>query len=137
MSSLTIPRKIVVKAIVTENLKASFKMQLETLKKEFESNIDKIKTEESRLLLNVGASLNQADLNSARAKLSHDRQQQEAGIREIDAKLKEMASLKEGSIYPYTQLDSYVDIQEGDNLMEKLSPGEITVRDGVVISIKE
>jgi len=101
VSSLTIPRKIIVKAIVTESFKASFKMQLETLKKEFESNIDKIKTEESRLLLNVGASLNQADLNSARAKLSHDRQQQEAGIREIDAKLKEIASLKEGSIYPY------------------------------------
>lgn len=58
-------------------------------------------------------------------------------MKEIDEKLKEMETLKEGSIYPYTQLDSFVDIQEGDNLFEKLSPGEITIRDGIIISIKE
>ena len=137
MSSITIPRKIIVKSIVTEGFKKNFKAQLENLKNEFSANVEKIKTEESRMLINIGASINQAELNQARAKLAQDRQQQEAGILEVDAKLKEIESLKDGTIYPYTQLDSFVDIQEGDNLLEKVNPGEITVRDGIVISIKE
>lgn len=137
MSTITVPRKIIVKAIVTESFKTGFKAQLESLRKEMVDNVDKIKTEESRLLLNVGIGLSQNELNSARSKLAYDRQQQEAGMKEIDEKLKEMEALKEGSIYPYTQLDSFVDIQEGDNLFEKLSPGEITIRDGIAISIKE
>ncbi|MDD4028959.1 MAG: YlqD family protein [Caldisericia bacterium] len=137
MSTITVPRKIIVKAIVTDSFKDGFKAQLESLRKEMADNVDKIKTEESRLLLNVGVGLSQNELNSARSKLAYDRQQQEAGMKEIDEKLKEMETLKEGSIYPYTQLDSFVDIQEGDNLFEKLSPGEITIRDGIAISIKE
>ncbi|MCK5848349.1 MAG: hypothetical protein KAH01_04050 [Caldisericia bacterium] len=137
MSSITIPRKIIVKSIVTEGFKKSFKAQLENLKTEFESNVEKIKTEESRMLINIGANINQAELNNARTKLAQDRQQQESGILEVDAKLKEIESLKDGTIYPYTQLDSFVDIQEGDNLLEKVNPGEVTVRDGIIISIKE
>ena len=137
MGSITIPRKIIVKSIVTEGFKKNFKAQLENLKNEFSSNVEKIKTEESRMLINIGASINQAELNQTRAKLAQDRQQQEAGILEVNAKLKEIESLKDGTIYPYTQLDSFVDIQEGDNLLEKVNPGEITVRDGIVISIKE
>ncbi len=137
MGSITIPRKIIVKSIVTEGFKKNFKAQLENLKNEFSSNVEKIKTEESRMLINIGASINQAELNQARAKLAQDRQQQESGILEVDAKLKEIDALKDGTIYPYTQLDSFVDIQEGDNLLEKVNPGEITVRDGIVISIKE
>lgn len=137
MSNITVPRKIIIKAIVTTSFKASFKAQLESLRKEMADHVDKIKTEESRLLLNVGGAFSQNELNSARSKLAYDRQQQEAGMKEIDEKLKEMETLKEGSIYPYTQLDSFVDIQEGDNLFEKLSPGEITIRDGIIISIKE
>lgn len=137
MSTITVPRKIIIKAIVTDSFKASFKAQLETLRQEMADHVDKIKTEESRLLLNVGGAFSQNELNSSRSKLAYDRQQQEAGIKEIDEKLKEMETLKEGSIYPYTQLDSFVDIQEGDNLFEKLSPGEITIRDGIIIAIKE
>jgi hypothetical protein len=137
MSTITVPRKIIIKAIVTDSFKTSFKAQLETLRQEMADHVDKIKTEESRLLLNVGGAFSQNELNSSRSKLAYDRQQQEAGIKEIDEKLKEMETLKEGSIYPYTQLDSFVDIQEGDNLFEKLSPGEITIRDGIIIAIKE
>ncbi len=137
VSNITVPRKITIKAIVTASFKASFKAQLESLRKEMADHVDKIKTEESRLLLNVGGAFSQNELNSTRSKLTYDRQQQEAGMKEIDEKLKEVETLKEGSIYPYTQLDSFVDIQEGDNLFEKLSPGEITIRDGIIISIKE
>jgi methyltransferase-like protein len=122
---------------VTEGFKKNFKAQLENLKNEFSSNVEKIKTEESRMLINIGVNVNQAELNQARTKLAQDRQQQEAGMLEVNAKLKEIESLKDGTIYPYTQLDSFVDIQEGDNLLEKVNPGEITVRDGIIISIKE
>jgi hypothetical protein len=44
--------------------------------------------------------------------------------------------LEIGSVYPYLQLDSLVEVKEGDNLFEKLNAGEITIRDGVIIAIR-
>lgn len=43
MSNITVPRKIIIKAIVTASFKASFKAQLESLRKEMADHVDKIK----------------------------------------------------------------------------------------------
>lgn len=134
MPTITLQRKIFVKAIVTEDFKNSFAQQLESYKAELNANIDKIKTEESRLLLS--GSLNSSDTVNYRSKLSKEREQQELAKKEIEDKSKEIQALEIGSIYPYLQLDSLVEVKEGDNLFEKLNAGEVTIRDGVVIAIR-
>lgn len=134
MPTITLQRKIFVKAIVTEDFKNSFAQQLESYKAELNANIDKIKTEESRLLLS--GSLNSSDTINYRSKLSKEREQQELAKKEIEDKSKEIQALEIGSIYPYLQLDSLVEVKEGDNLFEKLNAGEVTIRDGVVIAIR-
>jgi len=134
LPTITLQRKIFVKAIVTEDFKNSFAQQLESYKAELNANIDKIKTEESRLLLS--GSLNSSDTVNYRSKLSKEREQQELAKKEIEDKSKEIQALEIGSIYPYLQLDSLVEVKEGDNLFEKLNAGEVTIRDGVVIAIR-
>lgn len=134
MPTITLQRKIFIKAIVTQDFKNTFNQQLESYKTELNANIDKIKTEESRLLLS--GSLNSADTISYRSKLSKEREQQELAKKEIEDKAKEINALEIGSVYPYLQLDSLVEVKEGDNLFEKLNAGEITIRDGVIIAIR-
>jgi hypothetical protein len=134
LPNITLQRKIFIKAIVTQDFKNTFNQQLESYKTELNANIEKIKTEESRLLLS--GSLNSSDTISYRAKLSKEREQQEIAKKEIEEKAKEINSLEIGSVYPYLQLDSLVEVKEGDNLFEKLNAGEITIRDGVIIAIR-
>lgn len=134
MPNITLQRKVFVKSIVTQDFKNTFAQQLESYKAELNANIDKIKTEESRLLLS--GSLNSSDTINYRGKLSKEREQQELAKKEIEDKSKEIQALEIGSIYPYLQLDSLVEVKEGDNLFEKLNAGEITIRDGVIIAIK-
>lgn len=134
MPNITLQRKIFIKAIVTQDFKNTFNQQLESYKTELNANIEKIKTEESRLLLS--GSLNSSDTVNYRAKLSKEREQQELAKKEIEDKAKEINSLEIGSVYPYLQLDSLVEVKEGDNLFEKLNAGEITIRDGVIIAIR-
>jgi hypothetical protein len=134
LPTITLQRKIFIKAIVTQDFKNTFNQQLESYKTELNANIDKIKTEESRLLLS--GSLNSADTISYRSKLSKEREQQELAKKEIEDKAKEINALEIGSVYPYLQLDSLVEVKEGDNLFEKLNAGEITIRDGVIIAIR-
>lgn len=134
MPNITLQRKIFIKAVVTQDFKNTFTQQLETYKTELNANIDKIKTEESRLLLS--GSLNSTDTINYRGKLSKEREQQEIAKKEIEDKTKEINSLEIGSIYPYLQLDSLVEVKEGDNLFEKLNAGEITIRDGIIIAIR-
>lgn len=134
MPNITLQRKIFIKAVVTQDFKNTFTQQLESYKSELNANIDKIKTEESRLLLS--GSLNTTDTINYRGKLSKEREQQEIAKKEIEDKTKEINALEIGSIYPYLQLDSLVEVKEGDNLFEKLNAGEITIRDGVIIAIR-
>jgi len=134
LASVVINRKILVKVIVTQDFKDSFSHQLNSYKAEIDAAIEKLKTEESRFLLT--GTLNSNEITAYRSKLAKEREQQEIAKKELEDKQKEIQSLEIGSIFPYMQLDSTGEIKEGDNLFEKLSGGEITIRDGIVLSIK-
>lgn len=135
MSNIKLSRKVLVKSIVTEDFKNSFATQLQHIRKEIEANIEKVKAEESRLL--ISGNLGPNELNAFRSRLGKERESQEVAKQEVDDKMKEIEKLEIGSVYPYTSLDSMVEIKEGDNLFEKINQGEILVRDGIVISIKD
>jgi uncharacterized protein YdaL len=136
LATITLNRKVLIKVIVSQEFKESFNKQLEVLISEINTNIEKLKSEESKLLLNVGSSFSTQELTNIRSRLSKERESQEATKKEIENKINEVKSLEIGTLYPYASIDGTVDIKEGDNLWEKLNGSEITVRDGIVISIK-
>jgi len=136
LATITLNRKVLIKVIVSQEFKDSFIKQLEILISEINTNIEKLKSEESKLLLNVGSSFSTQELANIRARLSKERESQEATKKEIENKINEVKTLGIEPLYPYASIDGIVDIKEGDNLWEKLNGSEITVRDGIVISIK-
>lgn len=135
MAEIQLNRKILIKSIVTEDFKNSFINQLKHIQAEINANIEKVKTEESRLL--ISGNLNPAELSTFRARLGKERESQEIAKQEVEDKIKEIEKLEIGSIYPYTTLDSTVAVKEGDNLFEKINHGEVLVRDGIIVSIKD
>lgn len=135
MAEIQLNRKILIKSIVTDDFKNSFINQLKHIQSEINANIEKVKTEESRLL--ISGNLNPAELSSFRARLGKERESQEIAKQEVEDKIKEIEKLEIGSIYPYTTLDSTVTVKEGDNLFEKINHGEVLVRDGIIVSIKD
>lgn len=120
---------------MTDDFKNSFINQLKHIQSEINANIEKVKTEESRLL--ISGNLNPAELSAFRARLGKERESQEIAKQEVEDKIKEIEKLEIGSIYPYTSLDSTVTVKEGDNLFEKINHGEVLVRDGIIVSIKD
>jgi hypothetical protein len=135
LAEIQLNRKILIKSIVTDDFKNSFINQLKHIQSEINANIEKVKTEESRLL--ISGNLNPAELSSFRARLGKERESQEIAKQEVEDKIKEIEKLEIGSIYPYTTLDSTVTVKEGDNLFEKINHGEVLVRDGIIVSIKD
>jgi len=135
LSALQINRKILIKAIVTEDFKSNFASQLKHIKSEIDANIEKIKAEESRLL--ISGNIGSAELSNFRTRLNKERESQEVAKQEVEEKMKEIDKLEIGTVYPYTTLDSTVEVKEGDNLFEKINHGEVLIRDGIIVSIKD
>ncbi len=136
MATISLNRKILLKVIVSQEFKDSFSKQLEVLRNEVSANIEKLKSEESKLLLNIGTTLGVQERSNAMARISKERESQEIAKKEIEDKINEVKNLEIGTFYPYATLDGVVEIKEGDNIWEKLNGGEIVIRDGVVVSIK-
>jgi len=78
LATITLNRKVLIKVIVSQEFKDSFIKQLEILISEINTNIEKLKSEESKLLLNVGSSFSTQELANIRARLSKERESQEA-----------------------------------------------------------
>ena len=136
MASITLNRKVLIKVIVSQDFKDSFAKQLDALYSEVNTNIEKLKSEESRILLNVGTNFNTQEISSLRAKIAKERESQEITKKEIENKVKEIKDLEIGTFYPYASIDGSVEIKEGENLWEKLNGSEVVIRDGIVVSIK-
>jgi hypothetical protein len=136
LSSVSLNRKVLIKVIVSQDFKDSFAKQLDALYSEVNANIEKIKSEESRILLNVGTNFNAQEISSLRGKIAKERESQEITKKEIENKIKEIKDLEIGAFYPYASIDGNVEIKEGDNLWEKLNGSELVIRDGIVVSIK-
>jgi len=77
LATITLNRKVLIKVIVSQEFKDSFIKQLEVLISEIKTNIEKLKSEESKLLLNVGSSFSAQELGNIRARISKERESQE------------------------------------------------------------
>jgi len=129
-------RKVILKAIVTEDFKRRFDAQIGSLISEIKIELDKIKSSEQQLMLKVG-SLDYNQVMQVREQLEGEKHSRESTIKELETRLKQVKDMKEGDLFTQGTLDSIVDVEIGDNLDTKLARAEIVVKDGVVQSIKE
>ena len=136
MAGVTVRRSIEVIAIVTEQLKQDLKAELQLASEEAQRRTDQMELQGRRLL----ADLQRTDLTqamSARRQIETERRRADAVKQDIQRQLEEADKLEIGSEYPRGTLEGVTELNEGDDLIKKLTGTQILVKDGVIVGIRE
>jgi hypothetical protein len=136
MPGITVRRSIAVHVIVTEKFKEELKSELQAAAETTQRRIDQMAFEGRRFL----ADLQRTDLTqamTARRQIEAERRRQDALKQDITRQLEEAENLELGSEYPRGTLEGYVEVNEGDDLVEKLTGSQIVIKDGVVVTVRE
>lgn len=137
MSVLHLKQNVIVKVIVTERFKNEFKDDISRQINEAESKARDLKASLGRLVIESAGIQNPTYVESLKARIEEERMIQEALAAQLKEKLKEVENLPIDSVYPYMVVEGQADVNVGDNLLNKISATEITIKDGIVVEIKE
>jgi hypothetical protein len=133
---MIIRRQVVLKAIVTEQLKENLRREVQDAIAEVESGQQQLDVQSRRVMLE----LQRTDLNRAmafRQQLEAEKRKQDDVKTELRERLQEYEALELGSEFVRGLLEGWVEIREGDNIAAKMGQGEIIVKDDVVISLRD
>lgn len=136
MSGITVKRSIGVRVIVSDEFKAELKNELQEAATETQRRIDQMEMHSRRLL----AELQRTDLSQAmqaRRQIEAERQRHDALKQDIQRQLQEVDKLEIGSEYPRGTVEGVVELNQGDDLVQKLSGSQIVVKDGVIVELRE
>ncbi|MFB3882050.1 MAG: YlqD family protein [Armatimonadota bacterium] len=136
MAGLTIRRSVEVIAVVTEQFKQELKAELQLAAEEAQRRTDQMELQSRRLL----ADLQRTDLTqamSARRQIEAERRRADAVKQDIQRQIEEAEKLELGSEYPRGTLESTTELNQGDDLIKKLTGTQILVKDGVIVEIRE
>jgi len=136
MSGITVKRSIGVRVIVSEEFKAELNSELQEAATETQRRIEQMEMHSRRLL----AELQRSDLSQAmqaRKQIEAERQRHDALKQDIQRQLQEVDKLEIGSEYPRGTVEGVVELNQGDDLVEKLSGSQIVIKDGVIVEIRE
>ncbi len=136
MSVLHLKQNVIVKVVVTEKFKEDYKKELERQLSVAEGKARELKSSIARLVIESAGVGNASYIESLKAKIEEERMLQEAIASELRERIKEVQNLEIDSIFPYTVLEGVVEVKEGDELFRKVSGGEVVIKDGIVISVK-
>ncbi len=132
--AITIARPVVIKAIVTESFKRLYTQELQTAIARTDELIIQIDTQIRRTELERQIS---PQSRAIRQQLELERARQEATRAELQARLREAEGLELNSEFPQGTVESFTEVNVGDNLFQKLGRTEIVVKDGIVIEVRE
>ena len=136
MSGITVKRSIGVRVIVSEEFKAELNSELQEAATETQRRIEQMEMHSRGLL----AELQRSDLSQAmqaRKQIEAERQRHDALKQDIQRQLQEVDKLEIGSEYPRGTVEGVVELQQGDDLVQKLSGSQIVIKDGVIVEIRE
>jgi hypothetical protein len=133
---LTVKRSVAVQAIVTEKLKQELKAELQEAIEATQRRVDQMEFQSRRFL----ADLQRTDLTqamSARRQIEAERRRQEALIQDLKRQMEEADKLELDSEFPRGTLEGVVELNVGDDLVEKISASQIVIKDGKIVELRE
>lgn len=141
-NQLTIKRPIVVKAIVTPRWKDDAQLELQTQMNRLDRQIQELEVQGQRALAEIERQSLQpmgpeakAQVESIKAQVNDRKAQMLEQKNQLLQQLTQVQTLELDQEVNSGQLDSYVTIAKGDNLLEKMQV-EIVVRDGIIEEIR-
>lgn len=132
--AITIARPVVIKAIVTESFKRLYTQELQTAIARGDELITQIATQIRRTELERQIT---PQARAIRQQLELERARQEATRAELQARLREVEALELNAEFPQGTVESFTEVNIGDNLFQKLGRTEIVVKDGIIIEVRE
>ena len=136
MGTLTLKRSVAVHVIVTDEFKEELKAELQQAAETAQQRIDQLEFQSRRFL----ADLQRNDMTqamNARRQIEAEKRRQDGIRRDIEEQLEQADKLEVGSEYPRGVVEGFVEIKEGDNLLQKLAESQIVIKDGVVVEVRE
>jgi hypothetical protein len=124
-------RQVVFKAIVTEQLKETLIAEV----REAMDEVDEAQNELDRQSRRVMLELQRTDLNRAmafRQQLDLEKRKQDDVKKDLQDRLAEYQSLELNTEFVRGVLEGIVDLQVGENLVDKLTHAEVVVKDDIV-----
>ncbi|MEB3266681.1 MAG: YlqD family protein [Cyanobacteriota bacterium] len=141
-TSFSVKRMIQVRAVVTPRWKDDAERELSTAVANLDQQLAQLEQDGQRVITEIRSqSANPLDprvqeqVASVQQQVSAKRAELEEQKRQVLDQQQQVRGLEMEAIVDQGQLESFVDIQVGDNLLEKL-PAAVLVRDGVVEAIE-
>lgn len=131
---LTVSRPVVIKAIVTESFKRLYIQDLDEAIKRVNAIEGQLDSQIRRAELERTVT---PQSRVVRQQLEIERARQEATRAELEMRLREAQQLQLNAEFAQGTVESLVEVKVGDNLFTKLSRGEIIVKDGIILEIRE
>jgi len=132
--AITVARPVVIKAVVTDSFKRLYTEELRTAISRVEELLGQIDTQIRRTELERQIS---PQSRAIRQQLEVERARHEATRLELQARLREAEALELNTEFPQGTVESWTEVNVGDNLFQKLGRTEILVKDGIVIEVRE
>ena len=132
---LTVRRAINVIALTTETLREQLLSEVDGALDELHLQAQQLEFQGRRSIAELQKT-NVHRLVEARKEMDAAKEQQDAARQELLERRAQIEALPIDTPVARGQLETTVELHEGDNLAEKMRPAEIVVRDDVIIEIR-
>ncbi|NOZ92996.1 hypothetical protein GM182_04240 [bacterium 3DAC] len=132
---MLIRRKITVKAIMTPTLRAEMLANVDALIAQTKKEVELIEKELRKILFLPESQLGAEGLR-LKALMEAEKREKEKVLRELEKQRKEIEEKAEGEEVIYSIIEGFADVKVGDDLFKKVEGGEIVIKDGEVIEIR-
>lgn len=130
-----IKRQVLVKSLVTEDLKKDLIDKFNKLIELSEKRLNEIISEEKKFLL-TAPTLEPNYIQAIKSRLKEQKDDEERVKEGLKKERDKIKNLKDGDVYIHGYVESFVDIKEGDDFFKKLEQAEILLKDGKILEMK-
>src|SRR4029078_8087778 len=121
-------REILLKAVVTDQLKAQLKESVEAALQQLDEAQEEMERQYRRLMLEVQR-MDAGRAMAVRQQVDAERRKQDEAKKELKEQLAEYDQLEMGSEFVLRVLEGTVEIQPGDRFFDKMRSAEILLED--------
>ena len=132
---MLVRRKVTVKAVMTPSLRKEMLTNIDALILQTKKEIELLEKEIRKILFVPEAQLGAEGLR-LKALMEAEKREKEKIYRELEKQRKEIEDKADGEEVVYSVIEGFADIKVGDNLLKKVEGGEIVIKDGEVIEIR-
>ncbi len=133
---MLLKRQVVWRAVVTERLKEQLKGEVQNLIGQVQGAQDELERQSRRIMLELQRTDLQRSM-AVRQQVDAERQRHENTRRELEEQLQDYEGLELGTIVDLRTVEGWVDVNVGDNIVNKLALASILVEDDIVKEVSE